>query len=165
MQALSQSEINRRFPPEYCRKLSMFGALGENCVSYLLSEGEVITMEDGELIMAKGDRSDHFYILLEGRVGYFRYSDNQPVHIRSYGRGEQVGFVGMIGLIERLGDIIAEEGSAGLRISCDLFNQVCEGFSADFIIFMINMTREMSREITELDAKCAELNLLLGDQI
>jgi len=165
MKALSQSEINRRYPPEFCRQLSMFGALGEGCVRYLLQQGEVMQMEGGEQVMARGDRSDHFYILLQGQIAYFRYSGDWPVHIRSYGQGEQVGFVGMIGLIERMGDVFAEEDSVALRISNELFNQVCERFSADFMIFMINMTREMSREITELDAKCAELNLLLGDHI
>ncbi|WP_051560218.1 Crp/Fnr family transcriptional regulator [Marinobacterium jannaschii] len=165
MHALSPYEIQRRFPPEFCRQLSMFGALGEECVHYLLHEGSVMMIENGEQLMQKGDLSDHFYILLTGRLAYFRYIGDSPVHVRSFAPGEQVGFVGMIGLIERLGDVFAEEETVALQVSCDLFHQVCERYSADFVIFMINMTREMSREITELDAKCAELNLLLGDQV
>ncbi len=159
MEHTAVEEVIRRYPPDRFHDLSMFGALSDPCVAFLLKEGEVLKIARGEQVMRRGDASDHFFVLLEGQLGYWRYADNQPVHVRSFYPGEQIGFVGMIGLIERQGDVFAEAETVALKIPKRLFHRVCDEYARDFVVFLINMTRDMSREITDLDALCAAHNL------
>ncbi|WP_286239026.1 Crp/Fnr family transcriptional regulator [Neptuniibacter halophilus] len=161
MQQLSGSEIKTRFPEIRCRELSMFGALSNDSLQFLLAEGRVLEYAAGETLFHDGDASERFYIILDGSLGYFRKEQGEAIHIRSFRTGEQLGYVGMIGLHERRGDAVAEVDSCVLEISCELFHRVCDTFASDFVIFLINMTREMSREITDLDAICSGLSAQL----
>ena len=138
----------------------MFGALTQGCLEFLLQEGNIYQCEQGYTLFSPGEDSGHFYVVLSGRVCFSRAKGDQKVYIRSFKPGEQIGFVGMIGLHERRGSAFAEEPSYLLEISSALFHQVCEKFPSDFVIFLINITREMSREINHLDALCADLNTI-----
>ena len=136
----------------------MFGALAPACLEFLLSEGKINKYDQSETVFSPGENSNQFYVVLRGRVGFSRPKGEKRVYIRCFKPGEQIGFVGMIGLHERRGFAIAEEQTYLLEITSALFHQVCEKFPADFVVFLINITREMSREINDLDALCTELN-------
>lgn len=158
MQLLAYPTVKDIFPAAFCRELSMFGALSEDCLTYLLSEGRICFCEPGDMLFAPGEDSGHFFVLLSGRIGFSRQKKDKSIFIRSFNAGEQIGFVGMIGLHERRGHAVAQEPSYVLEISSSLFHHICENFPADFVIFLINITRDMSREINHLDGLCADLN-------
>ncbi len=158
MQLLTYSAVKDIFPTDICRELSMFGALSQDCLGYLLSEGRICYCERGDFLFTPGEDSGHFFVVLSGRIGFSRQKKDKSIFIRSFSAGEQIGFVGMIGLHERRGYAVAQEPSHVLEISSALFHHICEKFPADFVIFLINITREMSREINHLDALCADLN-------
>lgn len=136
----------------------MFGALAPACLEFLLSEGKINKYDQGETVFSPGENSNQFYVVLRGRVGFSRPKGDKRIFIRCFKPGEQIGFVGMIGLHERRGFAVVEEASYLLEVSSALFHQICEKFPADFVVFLINITREMSREINDLDALCTELN-------
>jgi signal-transduction protein with cAMP-binding, CBS, and nucleotidyltransferase domain len=160
MQLLTYSAVDNIFPTDFCRELSMFGALTQDCLEFLLQEGNIYQCEQGYTLFSPGEDSNSFYVVLNGRVGFSRAKGDKKIYIRSFESGEQIGFVGMIGLHERRGFAVAEEPAYLLEISSTLFHQVCEKFPSDFVVFLINITREMSREINHLDALCADLNTL-----
>lgn len=157
MLQLDYENVIKRFPFAFCGELSMFGALQQDTVEFLMHEGKLLQFEPGEHLFRTGEESDHFYIILSGNVGYYHNNGEQLVHIRSYRAGEQIGFVGMIGLHPRRGDCIAEQPSCLLEVSAELFQRVCAERAEQFAIFLINMTREMSREISDLDNICSRL--------
>jgi len=158
MKQIIGSKARSLFPISHCSDLAMFGALSRDSVSFLFEHGRILSYERGEVVLKKGDFSDRFYIILQGCLGYYRYDDADAIHIRDFNAGEQMGFVGMIGLHARQGDAVVEKDCYLLEITSALFNEVCDNFASDFVIFMINMAREMSREISDLDAICARLS-------
>ena len=158
MQLLTYSAVTDIFPTSYCQQLSMFGALTQACLEFLLNQGVIKEYSQGEILFSVGEDSTQFYVVLSGKVSFSRPKGERKIYIRSFKQGEQIGFVGMIGLHERRGFAIAEEQTYVLEISSELFHQICETFPADFMVFLINITREMSREINDLDELCADLN-------
>jgi CRP-like cAMP-binding protein len=157
MKQISNSEVETLFPVSHCSDMAMFGALSQDSITFLLEHGRVLHCLQGETLLKKGDISDRFYIILQGSLGYYRYDDSEAIHIRDFHLGEQIGFVGMIGLHVRKGDVLIIKDSYLLEITSSLFNEVCDSFASDFVIFMINMAREMSREISDLGEICARL--------
>lgn len=158
MQCLTYSDVNEMFPVSFCQELSMFGALAPACLEFLLNEGRINKYDQGGSVFSPGENSNQFYVVLRGRVSFSRPKGDKKIFIRSFKPGEQIGFVGMIGLHERRGFATVEEPTYLLEITSALFHQVCEKFPGDFVVFLINITREMSREINDLDALCTELN-------
>lgn len=153
MRLCSSEEKNREFTVDSLRELSMFGALSNEAVGYLLNNGQVYEMEVGDRLFSYGDRSDEFYIIISGEVVFYQRKDcgGHGVPVRKYLSGEQLGFVGMIGLHTRRGDGIMDQSGFVLKISSALFQGFCESFSEEFKVLMINVAREMSREISSLD--------------
>lgn len=158
MKQIIGSKARSLFPISHCSDLAMFGALSRDSIRFLFEHGRILSCQKGEVVLKKGELSDRFYIILQGRLGYYRYDDAELIHIRDFKSGEQMGFVGMIGLHARQGDAVVEQDCYLLEITSALFHEVCDNFASDFVIFMINMAREMSREISDLDAICARLS-------
>jgi len=134
----------------------MFGALPPECLELLLQEGRLWQMEKGDWFFKQGDESGKFCIILSGFIRFYqpRERDGKMMPLRLYGVGEQIGFVGMIGLHERRGDALMEQEGFILEISSDLFHELCLQLPQAFQIFLINIAREMSREISQLDQMC-----------
>ncbi|SIS46454.1 Crp/Fnr family transcriptional regulator [Neptunomonas antarctica] len=156
----SSSGLQDVFSYDVCRELSMFGALTQECLEFLLSEGHIYECEQGDVLFSPGEGSGNFYIVLSGRVGFSRQKSDKSIYIRSFNPGEQIGFVGMIGLHERRGYAVIEKPGYLLEVSSELFHQICEKYPADFVIFLINITREMGREINHLDSLCADIHTI-----
>lgn len=158
MNVVSFDELQRQFPEGFCQRLSMFGALSQESLNFLLQQGDLLAVQVGDELFSVGDNSDTFYVIINGAVRFYqqRDHDGERVPLRLYVAGEQIGFVGMIGLHERRGDAIVEQEGCLLQISSALFHQLCEQYPEMFMIFLINITREMSREISHLDQMYAD---------
>ncbi len=158
MKAISFAELDARFPEGFCQHLSMFGALSQESLEFLLQQGTLYRGEVGDPLFKLGDSSDQFFIIIDGSVRFYQHrkNDGELVPLRLYKPGEQIGFVGMIGLHQRRGDAIMEDAGHLLEISSALFHKLCEQYPEMFMIFLINITREMSREISHLDQMCAD---------
>ncbi len=160
MQELQYSEHSEQFSTGFCHGLSMFGALSDDSLNFMLQRGRLLQVDAGDTLFRIGDNSDMFYIVLSGSVRFFQAKDEtgNKEPLRKYQVGEQLGFVGMIGLHQRRGDARVEESGFLMEISSELFHQLCEKFPEMFQIFLINIAREMSREITQLDQMYIEKN-------
>lgn len=158
MQTLSYPDLQNQFPVSYCRDLAMFGALPEESLIFLLEQGNLNHYLPGNPIYSLGEPSNSFFIILSGGSRFHKAKEacGQMVQLRFYGPGEQIGFVGMIGLQKRHGTQVMEQEGYLLEIPAELFHQFCEKFPEEFKILMINITREMSREIADLDTMCTE---------
>ena len=95
--------------------------------------------------IAIGNPADGFYVLLRGQLDCYREVDSEQVPILIVGVGEQIGYVSMIGLFERLGDGKAHGPTVLLHIGSDLFYQLHLEYPFDFGILMLNLSREMAR--------------------
>ena len=158
MQLYPYSEYKSHFSLDFCHGLSMFGALSDDSLSFLLEQGQLFYMEPGDRLFSQGDDSTMFYVMFSGESRFYQpdADGDTVVGLRKYVCGEQIGFVGMIGLHQRRGTTVMEKPGYVFEITAALFHDFCDKFPEDFKIFLINITREMSREISHLDKICAD---------
>jgi CRP-like cAMP-binding protein len=135
---------------------SIFGALSDEAIRFLLGRGRILALEDGEELFHAGDPGDSFYVVLEGEFNYFRQAGKGEVLLRSAGFGEQLGYVSMVGLFPRVGVGKAKGPTVVLEINSDLFYQFHEALPFDFGIVMLNLARDMSRTIIFLTHQLAD---------
>ena len=88
---------------------------------------------------------------MRGELAYYKHCGDHDVLTRHFRHGEQVGFDEMIGLVNRDGTDVATQESLLLTISNDQFYEMHVKFPAEFGIFMLNLARELSREIEMLE--------------
>ena len=151
MKVLDAADVIERFGVPYLRELSTFGALSEEAIIDLLQNGRIAQLDKGEYIAHFGEEAADFQVVLQGSLAYYKRFEGHDVLTRYFKTGEQLGFDEMIGLIERNGTDVAAEDSVILNISNDQFYNLHVKFPAEFGVFMINLARELAREIEILE--------------
>ena len=82
---------------------SVFGALPETSILWLLQNGEIHSLEKGEYIFSQGQPGNSFHVIQDGQIGYYKFHDGRYAYIRDYKTGEQIGFMSLIALHDRVG--------------------------------------------------------------
>jgi CRP-like cAMP-binding protein len=129
---------------------STFGALSDEAIRFLLTRGRILSLADGEALFHIGDVADSFFVVLQGQLDGFRESHSKEVPVLTISFGEQVGYVSMIGLFQRLADGRAHGPTIMLEITSDVFYQMHEELPFDFGILMLNLAREIARALNKV---------------
>ena len=133
------------------RELSTFGALSDEVIVDLLTNGVIRRYARGEYISRLDQVASEFEVVLQGRFAFYKHGEDSDVLTRYFCAGEQMGFDLMIGLISHNGIDVAVEESLLLDISSEQFYELHVSFPADFGLLMINLSRELAREIAMLE--------------
>jgi signal-transduction protein with cAMP-binding, CBS, and nucleotidyltransferase domain len=151
MKIVSADDVIKTLGFEYLRELSTFGALSDAIIANLLRNGVIRHYRKGEYISRMQEVAEDFQVVLSGRVAFYRHFSDCDVLTRCFGQGEQMGFDQMIGLLTQNGTDVAMEESLVLDISNRQFSRLHIEFPADFGLLMINLARELAREIEILE--------------
>lgn len=151
MQMVSADEVIGSLGLAYFRELSTFGALSDDIIVDMLQHGTIRKFDRGEYMARYGVVASEFQVVLQGRIAFYKHSDVCDVLTRYFSTGEQMGFDLMIGAISHNGIDVATEPSIILDVDSEQFYQLLVDFPADFGLLMINLTRELSREISMLE--------------
>ncbi len=151
MDIIEASAVIEKLGLPYFRELSTFGALSDNMIADILHRGRINHLQRGEFIARFDQPANDFQVILSGRLAYYKHCGDHDVLTRYFERGEQMGFDLMIGLIRHNGTDVAVEDTLVLDISDRLFYQLHVDHPGEFGLLMINLARELSREISLLE--------------
>lgn len=157
IRSISTAQILERHGLDYFKDASTLGALSEEALLYLLEKGEVLELDVGDRLFSYGDQVDCFYVILDGRVGFYKPCKGSWTHIRDYSFGMELGFVAMIGLHSRTGSADAEDSSHLLKVTSTLFSDLQQDLPNDFGVLLLNLSREMARRLRDADNRLAEM--------
>ena len=135
----------------YFRELATFGALSDEAILSLLRVGKLCKLAPGEKIVRLQEDAEDFQIVLTGKTAFYKRGEGREVFTRNFCPGDQLGFDLMIGLIPHNGTDVAEEESILLVVDKALFHRTHIDYPADFGLLMINLSRELAREIAFLE--------------
>ena len=151
MEIVDAGEVVETLGLENLKELSTFGALSDDVILHLLENGVIRRFLKGEYVSRENEVADDFQVILSGSFAYYRHFEGRDVLTRNFRQGEQMGFDQMIGLITQDGTDVALEDSLVLDIGSQQFFRLHVDFPADFGLFMINLARELAREIEILE--------------
>ena len=135
----------------YFRELATFGALSDEAILALIRKGQLWQLAAGEKLIRLNQSADDFQVVITGRTAFYKRGASEEVFTRHFCCGDQIGFDLMIGMIPHNGTDIAEQESILLNIDKALFYQMHVDYPQDFGLLMINLARELSREISLLE--------------
>ena len=151
MVTIAADDVIDKFGIGYFHELSTFGALSDETILELLRGGTIIQLKKGEYIARFNEEASEFQVVLSGKLAYYKRYEGHDVLTRFFCRGEQVGFDLMIGLLDSDGTDVAVEDSLLLNISSQQFYDLHVDYPAEFGILMVNLARELAREIEMLE--------------
>jgi CRP-like cAMP-binding protein len=156
MKNLSADKLLARRDLTSFTSASVFGALPETAIQWLLERGEIRAMEEGESLFAPGEPGNSFHVILQGRVSYHKFHQGKYAFIRDYHRGEQIGFMSLIALHDRVGRAECHADTIALEIDSTQFHAFHNERPLEFGILMLNLAREMARSLRTADNMLVE---------
>lgn len=151
MNILNAAETLDSLGADFLRELSTFGALSDDVIVDMLTKGVVRQYDKGEYVTRLGQIAEEFQVVLRGKVAFYKRFDDCSVLTRTFNQGEQLGFDLMIGLSRHNGTDVMLEDSLILDVSSEQFFKLHVVFPKDFGLLMINLSRELAREIEILE--------------
>jgi len=156
MNLLNGEKLLAEWGLERIKAGSTFGALSDDAIRFLLCRGRVLSLQDREELFHTGDSAESFFVELQGQRDAIGKGKDGDVHLHVVAVGEQIGYVSMIGLFERLGCPRANGTTVVLEVDAELFYQLHLELPFDFGVLMLNLSREMARKTRVLIAQLVE---------
>ncbi|WP_428034328.1 Crp/Fnr family transcriptional regulator [Amphritea sp.] len=147
MNIITSQQLLENHPLSAFTDASVFGALPEPAILWLLKNGVIREFKPGEELFSPGLPGNSFHVILAGSVDYYKYHEGHYAYIRKHKAGEQIGFVSMIALHDRVGRASACEASTTLEISSAVYHDFHLSHPLEFGILMMNLAREMARTL------------------
>lgn len=161
MRAVSATEAKYDISISRLKEGSIFGALSEPAIQYLLDNGILkYALKDDE-IFSYGSKGGNFHIVLHGSLDFYKHHHKKSILTRTIHFGEVIGFVSMIALHDRVGSLYAHEDSLLLEVSDHLFSDFHDDYPFDFGILLMNLSRDMARTIRTLSNALVENNVTI----
>jgi len=151
MKLISSEQVLKTRELSSFANASVFGALPEASILWLLQNGKIHSLEKGEYIFSQGQPGNSFHVILDGQIGYYKFHDGHYAYIRDYKTGEQIGFMSMIALHDRVGRAQALQDTITLEIDSALFHKFHNNGPLEFGLLMMNLAREMARSLRSVD--------------
>jgi len=156
MERISFDKFTESLAPEAMASGSVFGALSDEATRFLLEQGKLYEVRQGDAVFEYGDHGESFYVVCSGSLDFFKQHRGEWCHIRAIQFGEETGFVPMIALRKQVGTAVAREDSIVLEISSALFADLQQKYSLDFGLLVLNLAREMARVIDKMGEALVE---------
>ncbi len=151
MERVSAIEIITSLGFPRLRELATFGALPDEVIEALLHGGEILRYQRGEYLSRHGEAATSFHVVLSGSFAFYKHCGDHDVLTRYFRAGEQSGFDLMIGMIDHDGTDVAQQESLLLEVTRERFHDIQRQYPGAFGLLMINLARELSREIEMLE--------------
>lgn len=151
MEVVDAAKVLKQLGLPYFRELATFGALSDEVIIALINGGIIRHLNKGEYLARYDVTATDFQVLLKGKVAFYKHCEGYDVLTRHFNEGDQMGFDLMLGLIPHNGTDVAIEDCLLLDISSSQFYNLHVDFPVDFGLLMINLARELSREIALLE--------------
>jgi len=161
MKTVLQTESQYDLSFSHLKEGSIFGALSEASIQYLLKQGKLHEVSKGEEVFSYGSKGASFHAVLHGNLDFYKHHEKKKTRTRTVCFGEAIGFVSMIALHERAGSLYALEDSLLLEISSQLFSDFHDNYAFDFGILLMNLSRDMARTIRVLSNALVDNDVII----
>jgi CRP-like cAMP-binding protein len=146
-------------PIERLQQMALFGAIREDVLAFILTVAPMVAVAEGNFFFREGDTAESMFVLQTGRVVVLKGLPGKQLRLRELNPGDCFGELSLIDLSPRSASVRAVENCTALEISTACLYQVYEKDVEQFAMIEMNMGREVSRRLREIDDALSALRL------
>ena len=139
---------------EALKGITLFHSMSEDEIEDVVAQAGIRQFPKHTMIVSQGDKTDSFYVILQGKVDVFLHNDKgKEIIINTLGDGETFGELAPLGSIPRQASIIAIEDSTFGVISRQVFMDTLLSkpeVSMKIIDLLIGRIQDLTEEVSSL---------------
>jgi CRP/FNR family cyclic AMP-dependent transcriptional regulator len=136
---------------ELLASMPVFEGLDDATFALLAKLAPTVTVEAGECFFDEGDQSQAMYALESGQVDIRKSWESESWTLETVMPGGCFGEMALIDLLPRSASAVAVKSSKALEITPQILQQVNLQDPVQFTLLHINMGKQVSRRLRELD--------------
>lgn len=150
---------------ETLRDVGLFGGLSDETLHTFTSPLDVIELSAGAIIFHEGDAGREMFVVLDGRMEVIKRSNrDREIVVASLRRGTWFGERSILDVMPRPATIRAAEDSRLLRVTAHDLDVLYRRDLKSYTLLVLNITREMSRQLRLADGLLSDLMANLTDE-
>lgn len=138
---------------ELLQRTPIFGGIREDMLELLLNPPAMVCVRTGGFFFHENDTADSLFVLEAGRVAVFKHWDGRQYRLRELGPGDCFGEMALMDLLPRSASVVALEDCRAIELSISALQRVCESDIEQFAMMQMNLGREVSRRLRELEER------------
>lgn len=103
------------------RKIPMFAKMETSKLKLLAFASEMVSFEDGDVVMNSGDNADVAYVIMQGSVDIITETDTGPVVTSTLSDNQLIGELGLLNNTPRIATLIANGELKAMKITSEMF--------------------------------------------
>jgi CRP-like cAMP-binding protein len=136
---------------ELLQQMPIFGGIGDAALRVLLEPAPTISVAAGAFFFRERDPADCMYVLESGRVEVLKDWAGRELLLRELGAGDCFGEMALLDLFPRSASVRALDACRALALTPAHLARLFEHDVEQFALIQMNIAREMSRRLREVD--------------
>jgi CRP/FNR family transcriptional regulator, cyclic AMP receptor protein len=138
---------------ELLQRMPIFGGIREDILKLILISSPLVSVPKGEFFFQENDEADSMFVLEQGRVAVLKFWQGQQHLLRNLEKGDCFGEMALMDLFPRSASVVALEDCTAIQLSTVSLHRVYEQELEQFAMIQMNMGREVSRRLREMDER------------
>ena len=142
------------------QSMPIFGGLNETGLDFLSGLFKEVSVSKNAYFFNEGDSANSLFILESGQAQMLKRDHHQgeSLILRTLERGDCFGEMSLIDPNPRSASVIATADCLAIELSNQALFQLYEAHMDQFTLIQMNMLREVSRRLRDLDERLSELD-------
>lgn len=141
------------------QQMPIFGGIQTDVLEFILSLSASVSVKSDEAFFRENDTGSTFFVLESGLVAVTKLWKGQQHVLRQLEVGDCFGEMAIMDLQARSASVIAMQDSSAIEIPVSCLYQVQKKDLKQFTLIQMNMGREVSRRLRELDEELFRINI------
>jgi CRP-like cAMP-binding protein len=134
------------------RNTALFGGLRDDVLAFVLARADDVQVAAGDWFFREGEPGDTVYLLEQGSAAIVKDVAGSERVLRVLGPGDCFGEMSLIDFSPRSASARATTACSALAVSAACLHALYERDVEQFAMLEMNMGREVSRRLREVDA-------------
>lgn len=143
--------------------IPIFGGIADEALERILDRAQTVSVQGGEFFFREGERAQSLFVLVEGRVAVVKSIEGRDYDLSHLGPGDCLGELELIDFCPRAASVRALDDCTAIEISATVLHEVYKIDATSFAMIHMNMGREVSRRLRQLDADLLEVRTQAAD--
>ena len=136
---IDQTELVQRTP--------ICAGLSPATLTAVLADSEIVDVAAGGYFFREGDVGECLYVICSGSAVVQRLWEDKPIVLARVGQGDCFGEMSLIDLQHRFSSVRAKTDCQAIRVPFTALCRLCQTDVEQYVILMMNLSREGSRRL------------------
>jgi CRP-like cAMP-binding protein len=139
--------------------VGLFGGLSQEALAFLDTRMTPTSVAPGEVVFREGDTGRELYVVMSGEMEVLKHSERHQgdARVALLGPGDWFGEMGVISLQQHCATVRTVSSAVLLKISAATIDELYRHDLKAYVLFVLNIARELSRRLRVADAILADL--------